>query len=83
MLFIRDLPPVSTVDLQITEPSIYFGELANDYVIVAHASAQEFHYPKGEDNVYIDYAGTGGIPLGSFWQQAAVRGALPHRTRSC
>ena len=34
VLFVRDLPPVTTVDLQITEPSIYFGELANDYVIV-------------------------------------------------
>ena len=34
MLFVRDLPPVSTVDMQVTEPSIYFGELSNDYVIV-------------------------------------------------
>ena len=34
VLFVRDLPPVTTVDIEITEPSIYFGELANDYVIV-------------------------------------------------
>ena len=34
VLFVRDLPPVTTVDIDITEPSIYFGELANDYVIV-------------------------------------------------
>ncbi len=39
VLFVRDLPPVTTVDLNITEPSIYFGELVNDYVIVAHARA--------------------------------------------
>ena len=68
VLFVRDLPPVTSVDLQITEPSIYFGELVNDYVIV-RTRAQEFHYPKGEDNVYNQYAGTGGVPLGSFWRK--------------
>jgi uncharacterized protein len=68
VLFVRDLPPVTTVDIDITEPSIYFGELANDYVIV-RTNAQEFHYPKGEDNVYSQYAGRGGVPLGSFWRK--------------
>ena len=34
MLFIKNLPPESTVDLQVTEPSIYFGELSNDHVFV-------------------------------------------------
>lgn len=68
VLFVRDLPPVSTVDLAVTEPSIYFGELANDYVIV-RTKAQEFHYPKGEDNVYTQYAGTGGVPIGSLWDK--------------
>ena len=76
VLFVRDLPPVTTVDLQITEPSIYFGELANDYVIV-RTRAQEFHYPKGEDNVYTQYAGNGGVPLELVLAQAAVRRALP------
>ena len=68
VLFVRDLPPVSSVDLAVTEPSIYFGELANDYVIV-RTKAQEFHYPKGEDNVYSQYAGTGGVPVGSLWNK--------------
>jgi uncharacterized membrane protein (UPF0182 family) len=68
VLFVRDLPPVTTVDINISEPSIYFGELVNDYVIV-HTKAQEFHYPKGEDNVYTQYAGSGGVPLDSFWKK--------------
>jgi uncharacterized membrane protein (UPF0182 family) len=68
VLFVQDLPPVTTVDLQVTEPSIYFGELVNDYVIV-RTRAQEFHYPKGEDNVYNQYAGEGGVPLSSFWRK--------------
>lgn len=66
VLFVRDLPPATTVDIDITEPSIYFGELAGDYIIV-RTNAQEFHYPKGEDNVYNQYSGTGGIPINSLW----------------
>jgi uncharacterized membrane protein (UPF0182 family) len=66
VLFVRDLPPVTSVDIDITEPSIYFGELAGDYIVV-RTKAQEFHYPKGEDNVYNQYAGTGGIPINSLW----------------
>ncbi len=68
VLFVRDLPPVTTVDIDITEPSIYYGELAGDYVIV-RSKAQEFHYPKGEDNVYTTYSGTGGVPVGSLWNK--------------
>jgi uncharacterized membrane protein (UPF0182 family) len=68
VLFVQDLPPISTVDLQITEPSIYFGELSNEYVI-ARTRAREFHYPKGEDNVFADYAGRGGVLLSSFWRK--------------
>ena len=68
VLFVRDLPPVTSVDLNVTEPSVYFGELVNDYAIV-RTRAQEFHYPKGEDNVYTTYNGTGGIALESFWKK--------------
>ena len=68
VLFVRDLPPVTSVDLNITEPGIYFGEVANDYVIV-RTNADEFQYPKGEDNVYAQYAGHGGIPIGSLWRK--------------
>ena len=65
MLFVRDLPPVSTVDIQVREPSLYFGELSNEYVI-ARTRAREFHYPKGDDNVFVDYAGSGGVVLDSL-----------------
>ena len=32
VLFIKDLP-VSTVDLKVTQPAIYFGELQNEHVV--------------------------------------------------
>ncbi len=62
MLFIKDLPPQSSVDLTITEPSIYFGQQSNDHVFV-RTKAREFHYPKGEDNVYSTYEGRGGVSM--------------------
>jgi hypothetical protein len=68
VLFIRDLPPVSTTDLKIDEPSIYFGELSSNYVLVK-TRQPEFHYPRGDDNVTTTYTGTGGVPIGSFWRR--------------
>jgi hypothetical protein len=68
VLFIRDLPPVSTINMPITQPSIYFGELSNEWVIT-RTRAREFHYPKGNDNVYADYEGRGGVGLSSFWSK--------------
>jgi uncharacterized membrane protein (UPF0182 family) len=63
-LFIRDIPPVSTVDLQITRPEIYFGEQTSTFSLVG-TSTEEFDYPLGESNRMTRYAGQGGIPIGS------------------
>ena len=51
------------MDLTLTEPSIYFGELSNDYVLVRTATP-EFHYPRGNDNVTTYYQGKAGVPVG-------------------
>jgi hypothetical protein len=61
-LFVKDIPPQSSVDLGVDEPSLYYGQLSNDHVFVK-TNAQEFHYPKGEDNVYTTYEGTGGVQI--------------------
>lgn len=68
VLFVQDLPPRSTVDLPVTDPSIYYGELSNDFVIV-NSDTREFHYPEGDDNVFTQYDGRGGIPLDSFFDK--------------
>lgn len=66
VLFVKDLPPKSDVEgLEISRPEIYFGELSNDYVITKTKS-REFDYPKGEENVYATYEGTGGVEINSF-----------------
>ena len=68
VLFVRNLPPETIPDIPVTEPSLYFSELANDYVIV-RTGTREFHYPRGDDNVFTQYAGTGGVPIASIWRK--------------
>ncbi len=68
VLFIRDLPPVSTVDLKLDQPSIYYGELSNNYAMVKTREA-EFDYPHGDNNETTFYSGTGGVPVGSFMRR--------------
>ncbi len=69
VLFIKDVPPVSTVSLQVTRPQIYYGELTDSYVFVG-TGQKEFDYPAGEGNVYTPYAGRGGVPVGSLLRRA-------------
>ena len=68
VLFIRDLPPQGPTDLNIEQPSIYFGELSNDYVLV-NTGTDEFHYPEGEDNVSTRYDGKGGVKIGNIFRR--------------
>jgi hypothetical protein len=68
VLFIKDLPPVSDIDLNVERPEIYFGELPNEYVIV-QTRQQEFDYPSGDDNVFTTYAGQGGVRVNSLFRK--------------
>jgi hypothetical protein len=67
VLWIKDLPPVSTVPINVTRPQIYFGEISNEYVL-APTRQKEFDYPSGEGDaaVYSSYDGGSGVPVGSF-----------------
>ena len=76
VLFVRDIPPVSTVDLRVDQPSVYYGELSSNYALVK-TQQREFHYPRGEatgaaagagDVGYetTSYTGSGGVPVGSL-----------------
>ena len=65
---LENIPPESAYGLTISQPSIYYGESMPGYRIVA-TGAKEFDYPKGNQNVYTSYAGTGGIPLDSLWKR--------------
>jgi uncharacterized membrane protein (UPF0182 family) len=64
-LMIKDLPPVSDIDLKIDRPEIYYGEKTDEYILVK-TSTQEFDFPRGDKNVYTNYEGKGGVAIDSF-----------------
>lgn len=68
--FIKDFPPRSNVEIQVTRPEIYYGELTDDTVYVS-SGREEFDYPSGNDNVYSHYEGAGGVVLDSFIKRLA------------
>jgi uncharacterized membrane protein (UPF0182 family) len=70
--WVRDIPPV-VIDsaLAVTRPEIYFGELTTGHVYV-NTAQREFDYPKGDENVYARYEGTGGIRLGAGLRRLAL-----------
>jgi len=63
--FLRGIPPESSFGFKIDQPDIYFGQIANDYVIAPNCSG-EIDYPKGSSNVLTSYGGKGGVPIGSL-----------------
>lgn len=64
---IEDIPPVSQ-SLKVSQSAIYYGERTPGHRIV-NTGIMELDYPKGDDNVYTRYRGTGGILLDSFWKK--------------
>jgi uncharacterized membrane protein (UPF0182 family) len=65
---LENIPPQSQYGLNDTQSDIYYGEVSPGYKIVA-SGIKEFDYPKGNENVYASYHGTGGIPLDSVWKR--------------
>ncbi|TMQ16461.1 MAG: UPF0182 family protein [Candidatus Rokuibacteriota bacterium] len=69
--FVKDIPPRSSDGFpDISRPEIYYGEIANEYVLVRTRS-QELDYPRGDQNVYTRYQGRGGIPITSWLRRLA------------
>ena len=65
-VLVGNIPPESAVDeIDIKRPEIYFGELANEYVIVG-TKEKEFDYPNGDSNSYTMYEGDAGIKMNLF-----------------
>jgi len=68
--FIENIPPVTSTDIEISQPRIYYGEETNHYVYTG-ASTDEFDYPQGNDNATNEYDGAGGVAIGSLGRRLA------------
>lgn len=70
VLLIKNIPPVSQTDLTIQEPAIYYGEITQDYIYTG-MNTPEFDYPKGDENAFTKYDGTGGVAINTWWRKLA------------
>jgi len=72
VLLVQDIPPESsTPSIKVTRPSIYYGELSNDYAFVG-TRTPEFHHPTGDGAVETEYDGKGGLRFDSLLLRLAV-----------
>ncbi|MGI0486736.1 UPF0182 family protein [Pantanalinema rosaneae CENA516] len=60
--------PEIRASIPIGLPRIYYGEIANTYVMT-RTLTRELDFPSGSDNAYNVYDGQGGINLGSWWRR--------------
>jgi len=67
-LIVKDIPPSTTVPLNLKQMAIYYGEETSQYLLV-NTTTREFDYPKGEDNVYASYKGKGGVQISSLFRR--------------
>lgn len=64
IFWIKNIPPESSVPIKVEHSRIYYGDQPSPYAIV-NTKIPEFDYPKGRQNIYNHYDGTGGIKLSS------------------
>jgi len=68
VLYVKDIPAVTSVPLKLKQMGIYYGEETDQYVL-ANTKVKEFDYPKGNENVYTSYKGSGGVLLSSWFKR--------------
>jgi uncharacterized membrane protein (UPF0182 family) len=69
--FIKDMPPVSSVGINIRVPQIYYGEFTTNYVI-ARSKQKEYDFQSEAGTGYTRYKGNGGFPIGGFLRRALL-----------
>ncbi|NOY36084.1 MAG: UPF0182 family protein [Chlorobi bacterium] len=67
-LIVKDIPPTTTVPLNLKQMAVYYGEETDQYVLV-NTKVKEFNYPKGNENVYANYEGMGGVHISSVFRR--------------
>ncbi len=73
--YIKDIPPQASTNIKVTRPELYFGEKTDNYVIV-NTKQDEFDYPMGDQNVFTQYQGGEGIPVGSWTRRLMLSWVL-------
>jgi uncharacterized membrane protein (UPF0182 family) len=64
-LLVKNLPPITSTDLKIDRPEVYFGEMTNDYIIT-NTDEKEIDYAIADGSAETIYEGEAGISLGGL-----------------
>lgn len=67
--FIKDIPPRSSIDLQVKRPEIYFGEKTTHPVFVRTALQKTSMGESTNGEAAAAYEADRGIPINSFWMK--------------
>jgi len=67
-LKVKNIPPTEYKNLKVDTPQIYFGELSSDYVVV-NTKLKALDYPSGNENIYAEYQGDGGIEVKNLFRK--------------
>lgn len=65
--YVKDIPPQSE-SFEVDQPAIYFGEGLYEYALVKTTN-EELDYPSGDQNVFTEYGGEGGVPLSDIFRR--------------
>ena len=68
VFYVKDIPPITTVDLPTKRMGVYFGEMTDEYVFV-RTSAEEFDYTSGREEEPAAYEASAGVGIGSFFRK--------------
>jgi len=68
--WVGDIPPDAIEDLEVEQPSVYFGEATTDYIVV-NTGIAEFDFPVGEGRRETFYEGQAGVEVGNIGRRAA------------
>lgn len=66
--FLRDIPLHSELDYEISQPGIYYGLEEYEYAIAPNDRG-EIDHPKRDENVLVNYSGTGGASLSNLFRK--------------
>jgi uncharacterized membrane protein (UPF0182 family) len=69
----KNIPPESSFEMDVSQHGIYYGELTEHYVIVGTSEEEnDYTLPKTNEIAKTRYSGKGGVPIGSALPRMAV-----------
>lgn len=63
--YLQDIPVKTSIDIPLTRPEIYFGEMSNEFIVVGTTNGEFSPAEEGTEQI-VNYTGTDGVKLTAF-----------------